>query len=133
MTEPTQFVNKNDSGRRTDPCGLSGDQVVVHNAYYAKPGLAEAVYQWRLHASDVRVQLGFPPGRVLRRIEETGDSAQASQPDVIWECTYPNLAARQRDAQAVEATTEFQAVMQHMRTLIHHFDRQIWHVNSADA
>ncbi len=95
--------------------------IVVHNYYYAKPGQQDAVYQWRLHASDVRARLGFPPGRVLRRL---GDSD--TQPDVIWECTYPDLAARQRDVRAVEATAEFQAVMQHMRTLINRFERQLW-------
>ena len=105
--------------------------IVVHNGYYAKPGQAEAVYQWRLHASDVRAQLGFPPGRVLRRIGDADDHHQAVRPDVIWECTYPSLSARERDAKAIEATPEFRAVMQHMRTLIQHFDRQMWRVSSS--
>ena len=49
----------------------NSEVIVVHNSYYAKPGLAEAVYQWRLHASDVRAQFRFPRGRVLRRVKET--------------------------------------------------------------
>ena len=61
---------------------VSSKMMVVHNGYYAKPGQAEAVYQWRLHASDVRAQLGFPPGRVLRRIGDANDQEQVLRPDV---------------------------------------------------
>ena len=115
----------------TDPVQYS-EIIVVHNAYYAKPGQAEAVYQWRCHASDVRAKLGFPRGRVLRRVDESGEQPEGSRPDVIWECAYPSLSARERDVQAIEATPEFQAVMQHMRTLIRHFDRQIWRVSPSE-
>lgn len=111
----------------------NSEVIVVHNAYYAKPGQAEAVYQWRIHASDVRVQLGFPRGRVLRRIGEADDQSEGLRPDVIWECSYLSLSAREREVQAVEATAEFRAVMQHMRTLIRHFDRQIWQVSPSET
>ncbi len=116
----------------TDP-PCNAEIIVVHNAYYAKPGQAEAVYQWRLHASDVRAQLGFPRGRVLRRVEVSDDQPEWLHPDVIWECSYPSLAARERERQAIEATPEFRAVMQHMRTLIHHFDRQVWRVSPVET
>ena len=116
----------------TDPRPCT-DMIVVHNAYYAKPGQAEAVYQWRRHASEVRAQLGFPRGRVLRRVRETDDHLEDSRPDVIWECTYPSLSAREHDAQAIEATPEFQAVRRHMRTLIRRFDRQIWRVSASES
>lgn len=129
MTEQRQPENENSSRIEMG----SSDLIVVHNAYFAKPGLAEAVYQWRLHASDVRVELGFPRGRVLRQFAEPDDRAPTAWPDVIWECTYPSLEARQHDAKAVESTPEFQAVMRHMRTLIRRFDRQIWRVSSTDA
>ncbi len=118
-------------GTEPRPASNRNAEIVVHNAYYAKPGQAEAVYQWRLHASDVRVQLGFPRGRVLRLDGQSDDPLQGLRPDVIWECTYPNLAMRETDARAVEATPEFQAVMQHMRTLIRHFERQIWQVRPS--
>jgi len=83
------------------------------------------VYHAESDSSEVRAQLGFSRGRVLRRLGDSG-----TQPEVIWECTYPDLAAREREVQAVEATAEFQAVMQHMRTLICRFDRQIWRVST---
>ena len=101
-------------------------RIVVHNLYYAKPGQAEAVYQWRLHASNVRAQLGFPRGRVLRRVDDATEPKPWPQPDVIWECDYASLAEREQDARAVESTPAFQAVMRHMRTLIDHFERRIW-------
>lgn len=107
------------------------EKIVVHNLYYAKPGQSEAVYQWRLHASEVRDRLGFPRGRVLRRVEALDEPSEARWPDVIWACSYPSLAARERDAQAIEAAPEFQTVMQHMRTLIRRFDRQLWRVISS--
>ena len=44
---------------------------IVQNNYWALPGKAEEVFQWRIHASDVRERLGLPRGQVLRR---EGDS-----------------------------------------------------------
>ncbi len=101
--------------------------VVVQNYYYAKPGKADQVYQWRLHASDVRVKLGFARGRVLRRIN-SGDAKEL--PDVIWECDYPTTDAREREAAAVGAAPEFQAVQKHMSTLIRRFERGNYRVES---
>ncbi len=111
----------------------SSDIIVVHNCYYANPGQAKAVYQWRLHACEMRAQLGFPRGRVLRRFQEVGEGEEKARPDVIWECTYPSLSAREQDAKAVEATPEFRAVMQHMRTLIRSFNRQLWRVDASTS
>jgi hypothetical protein len=39
---------------------------IVQNNYWALPGKAEEVFQWRIHASDVRERLGLPRGQVLR-------------------------------------------------------------------
>jgi hypothetical protein len=104
-------------------------RIVVQNYYYAQPGRADEVFHWRLHASDVREQLGFPRGRVLRRRGGTAEmNASHELPDVIWECEYPSLDARERDTQAVTATAEFQAVQQYMRTLIRRFERGTYEV-----
>lgn len=97
--------------------------IVVQNYYFAKAGKMEEVYRWRLHASDVREKLGLRRGRVLRRF---GDSSQ--QPDVIWECDYPDLKSREDELKALENNPEFDAVMEHMDTLIDRFDRSIWEV-----
>jgi len=96
--------------------------IVVQNYYYANPGQADEVYRWRLHASDVREKLGFPRGRVLRRGVSRNEMPN-ELPDVIWECEYPSIEARERDAKEVAATPEFQAVQKHMGTLIRRFER----------
>jgi hypothetical protein len=106
---------------QTGPVGI----IIVQNYYYAKPGKAEEVYEWRIHASDVREKLGLRRGRVLRRI---GDSAQ--QPDVIWECEYPDAQSREAELKALENNAEFEAVVKHMGTLIDRFDRATWQVEN---
>jgi hypothetical protein len=111
------------------PHKSDGGAVVVQNYYYAKPGKADEVYRWRLHASDVRAKLGFARGRVLRRIN-TGNQTSAAQelPDVIWECEYPTIKDRERDASALSASPEFQAVQKHMGTLVRRFERGAYRV-----
>ncbi len=37
-------------------------RLVVQNYCYAKPGKVDEVYQWRLHASEVRARLGLARG-----------------------------------------------------------------------
>ena len=34
--------------------------VIEHTAYFAKPGLADRVYEQRIHASEVRQKIGLP-------------------------------------------------------------------------
>jgi len=106
---------------QTRPDGI----IIVQNYYYAKPGKAEEVYAWRIHASDVREKLGLRRGRVLRRI---GDSTQ--QPDVIWECEYPDAQSRDAELKTLQNNAEFDAVVKHMGTLIDHFDRATWQVEN---
>lgn len=105
--------------------GCPAGMIIVQNDYYAKPGKGEEVYLWRIHASDVREKLGLRRGRVLRRI---GDSTQ--QPDVIWECEYPNAASREAEVIVLGSNEEFDAVVKHMETLIQHFDRTSWQVEN---
>jgi hypothetical protein len=109
------------------PASIRRGVIVVHNYYYAQPGREEEVFRWRLHASDVREKLGFPRGRVLRLSRGTEGMRSTSEvPDVIWECEYPDIEARERDVKAVEATPEFQAVQKHMRTLYRRFKRGMY-------
>ncbi|HEY5824057.1 MAG TPA: hypothetical protein VIT44_06825 [Cyclobacteriaceae bacterium] len=46
--------------------------IVIQNHYYPKQGKDQEVYEWRLHASEVRAKLGLPKGRVLKKITGTG-------------------------------------------------------------
>jgi hypothetical protein len=98
--------------------------LVVQNYYYALPGKATDVYQWRLHASDVRAQLGLARGRVLRRVPDPKtDNLTAALPDVIWECEYSSPEAREADVARLGKSGEFDAVEKHMETLIRDFRR----------
>lgn len=100
--------------------------LIAMNFYYAKPGKADEVYRWRLHASDVRARLGYPRGRVLRRVGKHSGLA-----DVIWECDYPSREVRARDYAAINAEPEFQAVERHMETLLTRFRASAFEVQAT--
>lgn len=99
------------------------DAVVVQNFYYPKPGLEREVLKTRLEASAVRKRLGLEVGRVLLRAQDVD-----GQPYVIWECDYPSLSAREKDAAAAEGAADFRAVQAKMRSLIERFERTVWSV-----
>ena len=112
----------------------AGEHIVVQNYYYALPGKAEEVYEWRLHASEVRARLGLPKGRVLRRVAQPAATTQQTGmkpdslnlPDVIWECEYSSIAERNSDVERLGRSPEFEQVEKHMDTLIRHFERAIF-------
>jgi hypothetical protein len=97
------------------PAAARSERVVVQNRYYAKAGKAEEVYQWRVHACDVLVQLGLNPGHVFRG---TG----GVEPDAVWqvELDPENVA---RETQIERDSPAFQEVMEHMGKLIRRFER----------
>ncbi len=95
--------------------------LVVHNYYYAKPGMADSVYATRLEASAIRRRVGLVVGTVLRRT-----SGADSLADVIWEAEYPDSAARARDVAALDGNREFDAIQARMGTLIRRFERSTW-------
>jgi len=99
----------------------AADAVVVQNYYFPRPGKEEAVHELRLHASDVREELGLPRGTVLRRIE-----GPDSLPLVIWQNEYASVEARRRDSEAAVTAPEFREVMDEMGTLLRHFERALW-------
>ena len=96
---------------------------IVQNNYWALPGKAEEVFQWRIHASDVRERLGLPRGQVLRR---QGNSEIL--PDVIWKMEYQSEAERLADTKVTDVP-EFREVQRHMNTLIRRFERIVWRPN----
>ena len=95
--------------------------LVVHNYYYAKPGMADSVYLTRLEASAIRRRAGLVVGIVLRRT-----SGPDSLPDVIWEAEYPDSGARARDVAVLDGNPEFDVVQARMGTLIRRFERSTW-------
>jgi hypothetical protein len=96
---------------------------IVQNNYWALRGKAEEVFQWRIHASDVRERLGLPRGQVLRR---QGNSE--TLPDVIWQMEYQHEAERLADVKVADGP-EFQEVIKHMNTLTRRFERTVWRPN----
>jgi hypothetical protein len=89
--------------------------MLSQNRYWAKPGKADEVYAWRIHATDVQVEMGLPRGRVFRGVG--GD-----EPDVIWQI---ELTPEQSDdflrVQKAKMAM-FRPVMDHMGTLIRRFE-----------
>ena len=102
--------------------GLAVGTLVVQNAYYPSAGYEDQVLETRSRASAVRAELGLVEGRSLRRLEG-GDDV----PTVIWEASYPDAEARERDVAALDGT-EFDEVSAHMGTLLDRFARTVWEV-----
>jgi hypothetical protein len=97
---------------------LGAGPVIEQTAYFAKPGLADKVYEQRMHASEVRGQIGLPAGRVFRRVGGTGDL-----PDVIWQLEYADQQALEHDLRVRAESRAFEQVRATMNTLIDKFSR----------
>ena len=75
----------------TTPTGAIG--IVERTHYYAKPGLAAEVLDVRRKASAVRLSIGLPAGEIF--VKHPG--GDGSEPDVVWQCTFTDIAARDGD------------------------------------
>jgi hypothetical protein len=95
--------------------------VIEQTEYWAHSGRAAEVYQWRVHACDVRERIGLPRGRVWRR-----DGKSDTLPDVIWQLEYPDEPAKEADLKRRDESQEFRDVRDHMRTLYRRFERGFW-------
>jgi hypothetical protein len=90
--------------------------MLMQNRYWAKPGKADEVFQWRKHATDVQAQqMGMARGRVFR-------GGGGDEPDAVWQLELdPALEAEelrlQREHQGV-----FIPVMEHMNTIAGGFE-----------
>jgi hypothetical protein len=99
---------------------------VIQASYYAKPGKADEVLTHRQHASDVLEKLGLPRGRVMRRVGGSNE-----QPDVMWECEFPNVAALDHFLKIAQASSEFEEVRKYMASLIRDAERSDWEVQES--
>ena len=86
--------------------------------YYAHEGQADAVLAQRVRASELRVRLGLPPGRIYKKVEGAG-------PDVRWECIFETRAAFDADIASRAASIEFNRTRQEMHTLLEKFERNL--------
>jgi dienelactone hydrolase len=94
--------------------------LVERTHYYAKPGRAAEVLATRRRASEIRVGLGLPYGRILAKADPHGEG-----PDVTWECAFPDAAAQAADLAARGRSDEFEAVRARMTALIDRFERLV--------
>jgi len=98
--------------------------IVERTHYFAKPGLAAGVLDLRRKASDVRLSIGLPAGEIFVK-HSRGDG---SEPDVAWQCTFTNAAARDADLAARAASAAFERVRVEMRKLLARFERQVFSI-----
>ena len=96
--------------------------IVERTQYFAKPGLAAEVLDVRRRASAVRLSIGLPAGEIF--VKHPG--GDGSEPDVAWQCTFADVAARDADLAARAASLEFESVRVQMRKLYARFDRQVF-------
>jgi hypothetical protein len=72
----------------------------------------------------VRLSIALRAGEVFIK-HPRGDG---SEPDVAWQCTFTDAAAREADLAARAASTEFQSLVAQMLKQIVRFDRQVFSV-----
>jgi len=101
-------------------------RIVERTHYYAKPGLASEVLDQRRKASAVRLSIGLPVGEIF--VKHPG--GDGSEPDVAWQCTFADAAARDEDLAARAASAEFESVRVGMRKLYARFERQVFAIVS---
>jgi hypothetical protein len=94
--------------------------------HYAKPGLATEVLDVRRKASAVRLSIGLPAGEIFVKYP----GGDGSEPDVAWQCTFADVAARDADLAARAASVEFESVRVQMRKLYARFERQVFAIAS---
>mgnify|MGYP001294805508 CR=1 FL=1 len=92
--------------------------IIVQNHYFAAPGHHEQVLATRREANACRARLGLRAGNILVR---TRGADRA--PDVIWQITYPDIAAWEADLAFLEASPEFTAIRQRQSAQLRHFER----------
>jgi hypothetical protein len=102
------------------------------NHYYPKDDLAEKVLSWRIHASNVRKNLGYRRGRVYKmmhqELHENTDHTKKA-PLAMWELEYGARIDHRIEKKLVKTKT-FQSVMAHMRTLISRFEQSTWRLST---
>ena len=104
----------------------AGTRIVERTHYYAKPGLAAEVLDVRRKASAVRLSIGLPAGEIFVKYP----GGDGSEPDVAWQCTFADVAAREADLAARAASAEFESVRVQMRKLYARFERQVFAIAS---
>ena len=98
--------------------------IVERTQYFANPGLAAEVLDLRRKACAVRLSIGLPAGEIF--VKHSG--GDGSEPDVAWQCTFADAAAREADLAARAASSAFESVRVEMRKLYARFERQVFSI-----
>ena len=106
------------------PMQTNAVMIVERTQYFAKPGLAAEVLDMRRRASAVRISVGLPAGEIF--VKHPG--GDGSEPDVAWQCTFADAAAREADLAARAASPAFESVRVQMRKLYARFERQVFSI-----
>lgn len=96
--------------------------IIERTHYFARPGRAGEVLATRRRACAVRLSIGLAPGEIV--VKRPG--GDGSEPDVAWQCSFPDAEAQRADLAVRAASPEFEAVRAEMRGLIARFDRQVF-------
>src|SRR5580700_1633398 len=102
--------------------------VVERTGYFAKPGRAAEVLATRRRACAVRLAIGLPAGEIFVK-HQSGDG---SEPDVAWQCAFPDAEAQAVDLAARGASPAFEEVRAEMRALIARFERHVYATADLD-
>jgi hypothetical protein len=86
--------------------------------------LAAEVLYLRRKACAVRLSIGLPAGEIFVK-HPSGDG---SEPDVAWQCTFADAAAREADRAARAASAAFENIRAQMRKLLVRFERPVFSI-----
>jgi dienelactone hydrolase len=100
--------------------------ILERTHYFAKDGRAADVLDIRRRASQIRVRLGLPAGRIFASAGEGSD-----QPDVVWECVFPDAEAHEADLAARAASADFATIRAEMSAATKAFSRQVFAPDDA--
>ncbi len=102
--------------------------ILVHQRYFAKPGLHDQVLETRIEASRRLRELGVPTGQIWVALRDEPGSPPASTPDLIWECSYPTLEERERIRVLQEGDPAFHAIRTRQGAQLAHWARERYRV-----
>lgn len=98
--------------------------ILVHQRYTAKPGLRDRVLDTRIEASRRLAALGVPAGEIWVPVTGEAGIDTADAADVLWECTYTDLAERERTRAFQEADPAFAAIRSRQGTQLSRWTRE---------
>jgi hypothetical protein len=98
--------------------------ILVHQRYFAKPGLRDTVIEIRIDASRRLEALGVPSGQIWVPVRGQAGISDAGLPDVIWECTYTSLEDRERLRARQEGDPAFHAIRTRQGTQLDRWARE---------